>query len=434
MIPMRSTLGSRAMVAAITIILGAAASAEARTYVVNDRRDHLGTCTPSDCTLREAVVAANERVGGDVISLPMHRTHFLSIQSTGEDAAQDGDLDLTSGPLRIVHPGRRTAPIDAGRIDRVFDIQGAETRFEKLTIRGGVAHPADGDGDGGGVLAGGDARVTIADSRIVANRSPAVDGNGGGIDTDLSARLRLVDTVIARNVAGGDGGGVTASIDGSTVIARSKINLNRGGEGAGVMAVGPVTVKDTLVASNRAVGGGDGEVGDGAGIYVDDQGDLSLTNSTVTENSALAAGGGLFAESGAKGTIGSATVARNEARAMAGGMHFDPATSFALTNSILALNLGANGAGFDCSGTEFTNVEPNLVTTLAGGCDPGAEIHSTEPLLGKKLVAAQGTSLALPLKAGSPAIDAANPALSPKLDQRGARRGADPDLGAYELR
>ena len=42
MIPMRSTLGSRAMVAAITIILGAAASAEARTYVVNDRRDHLG--------------------------------------------------------------------------------------------------------------------------------------------------------------------------------------------------------------------------------------------------------------------------------------------------------------------------------------------------------------------------------------------------------
>ncbi len=433
MISMSSTLGPRAMAAAIAIILGATASAHARTYVVNDHRDHLGTCTPSDCTLREAVIAANDRPGGDVISMPMHRTHFLSIESTGEDAALDGDLDVTSGPLRIVHSGRRTAAIDAGRIDRVFDIQAAETRLEELTIRGGVAHPTDGDGDGGGVLAAGDARVTIADSRVVANRSPTVDGNGGGIDTDLSGRLRIVDTVIARNVAGGDGGGVRASIDGPTVIARSKVSFNRGGEGAGVMAVGPVTVKDSLVASNRALGGGDGEVGDGAGIYVDDQGDLSLSNSTVTENSALAAGGGLFAESGAKGTIGSATVARNQARAMAGGVHLGPAASFALTNSIVALNLGANGAGLDCSGTAFTNVEPNLVTTLSGGCDPGAEIVA-DPLLGKKLVAAQGASLVLPLTPGSPAIDAANPALSPKLDQRGAPRGADPDLGAYELR
>lgn len=47
--------------------------------------------------LREAVIAANEHRGADVISLPTGR-YELEIPSTGEDAAADGDLDITSGP------------------------------------------------------------------------------------------------------------------------------------------------------------------------------------------------------------------------------------------------------------------------------------------------------------------------------------------------
>ena len=49
---------------------------------------------------------------------------MLSIPSTGEDKAANGDLDITSGKLKIVHPGRGTATIDAKGIDRVFDIDG----------------------------------------------------------------------------------------------------------------------------------------------------------------------------------------------------------------------------------------------------------------------------------------------------------------------
>ena len=37
------------------------------------------------------------------------------------------------------------------------------------------------------------------------------------------------------------------------------------------------------------------------------------------------------------------------------------------------------------------------------------------------------------LLAGSPAIDAADPAFAPATDQRGFARGAAPDIGAYEV-
>jgi hypothetical protein len=239
--------------------------------------------------------------------------------------------------------------------------------------------------------------------------------------------------VIAGNVAEGDGGGITASTDGPTVITRSTLADNQSGEGGGLMAVGPVEVTDSLLSSNRSVGGLDGEVGDGAGIYVDDQGVLSLSNSTLTENAALERGGGLFAEPGAIGSISSVTIARNRADASSGGIHLEPSTSVALTNSILALNQGAGGAIHECGGAPFTNSEPNLVTTTAGGCDAGEEIVAADPLIGS-LSANGGPTRTIPLLAGSPAIGAADPALSTPLDQRGVERDGDPDLGSFELR
>lgn len=422
-------------------LLGLPAAAEGRRFTVNDRTDHRPQrCTRSDCTLREAVIAANERQGRDAIVLLSSKRHELRIESTGEDEARDGDLDVTSGPLRIFHPGKGMATIDANRIDRVFDIGAARTRIEQLTIRGGSANPLDAGGDGGGITVGdiGDAPLTIVRSRIVDNRAPAVDGNGGGIDTDSTALVRIVESTISDNVAGGDGGGVTASLDGPLAIERSTLVDNTAGEGAGLMAVGPVTVVESTFARNRSIGGGDGERGDGAGIYVDDQGILDLTNSTIADNLAIGDGGGVFGEAGAIATVSSVTVARNRADAdddstgTSGGIHLD-AAAFEIRNSIIALNTATAAAPSDCGGGTFTGSAPNLVGTTAGGCGPGSEIVAADPLLGP-LASNGGPTQTLAIDPASPAVGAADPALAPPQDQRGIDRlDGDPDLGAFEF-
>jgi hypothetical protein len=43
-----------------------------------------------------------------------------------------------------------------------------------------------------------------------------------------------------------------------------------------------------------------------------------------------------------------------------------------------------------------------------------------------------GPTQTIPLLAGSPALDAGDPALAPPTDQRGVARGATPNIGAYE--
>jgi hypothetical protein len=417
-----------------------AGSAEARTYEVTKRGDHRPrACTAADCTLREAVIAANARRGADTILLPSRRPYRLSIRSSGEDAARDGDLDLTSGPLTIVHRGRGTATIDANRTDRVFDIGAARTRLEKLTIRGGRANPRDAGGDGGGISAGdiGDAPLTIVRSRIVDNIAPAVDGNGGGVDTDINGLLKVIESTVAGNDAAGDGGGITGSLDGPMLIRDSTISGNEAGEGGGLMVVGPpARVESSTIASNRAVAGLDGEAGDGAGLYVDDQGRLELVNATVAHNVAIRSGAGIFGEAGGRALIGATTIARNRADSddfeggESGGIYLALA-QFEVENSIIALNLATAGEPADCGGGDFTGSAPNLISTTNGGCGPGAELVDPEPLLGP-LADNGGATATLALLPGSPAIGNADPARSPARDQRGNERDDDPDLGAFE--
>lgn len=423
----------------VLIALLLPASAEARRFVVNDRSDHgPGACNRADCTLREAVIAANARPGADVIVLRSRKRYELTLRSTGEDDAADGDLDVTAGPLEVLHPGRGKATIDANRIDRVFDIGAARTRLEKLTIRGGRANPADAGGDGGGITAGdlGDAPLTIVRSRIVDNRATAVDGNGGGIDTDVAGLLRVVRSSVVNNDAAGDGGGITGSIDGRMLIERSTIEGNEAGEGGGVMVVGGATIRASTIAGNRAVGGLDGELGDGAGIYVDDEGILTVTNSTIAGNHAINRGAGVFGEAGGRATISFATVARNQADGTRFGLEssggIQPASAaFVVANSIIALNNGSGGARADCGGSSFSGTAPNLVTTAAGGGCGGGAIVDTDPGLGV-LAANGGPTRTIRLVPGSPAIGAAAPQPAARRDQRGVTR-RDPDLGAFEV-
>ena len=358
------------------------------------------------------MIAANARPDPGTIALRGGR-HELSLASTGEDAAADGDLDITSGPLLVTRRGPGRAVIDANGIDRVFDIGAARTRLQRLVITGGNAHPVDGDGDGGGISAGdlGDAPVTLVDSEVIDNRAPAVDGNGGGI---------------------------SGSVDGPTVISRSTIADNRAGEGGGVMVVDQARITNSTIAGNHVVGGGDGEVGDGAGIYVDDEGVLTLVNATLTGNRAHRHGAAVFGEAGGRAALRAVTIARNRADAdgsgdgAGGGVYADRAR-FTLSNAIVALNTAAGGARADCDATGTVTGSPTLVSVPGtGGCRLAGALIARDPRLAP-LAANGGLTRTIALRRGSPAVGAARAGSAPPRDQRGVRR-SDPDLGAFELR
>ena len=93
-----------AFAAAVALAAIAAPTASADFYPVTKHGDHAPDgCTKSDCTLREAVIAANANPGKDRILLPSKRPYHLSRGGMPDDVAFRGDLDVKNDPLRIYH-------------------------------------------------------------------------------------------------------------------------------------------------------------------------------------------------------------------------------------------------------------------------------------------------------------------------------------------
>jgi CSLREA domain-containing protein len=428
---------------ALTLLLVTASAAQARTYTVNTRTDPKPNgCTADDCTLREAVIAANAHKGADTIVLPSTKRYVLGLQSTAENKAANGDLDVTSGPLTIVHRGRGTATIDAKKKDRIFDIKASVT-LDTLRLVGGYSNKTDGGGDGGAILVR-RGSLTVLRSGIAGNRAPWVGGNGGGIDSDSSGLVKLVDSYVSSNDSGGSGGGLEASPKGRMLIQRSIVIGNKAAQAGGVMVFGPpVRIVDSTVAENLA-SAGPGVEGDGGGIFVGNKGRLELTNSTVANNGAYTSGGGIFSDAGSQASISYSTIVRNRADVddmfggTTGGIHLrtagvQVAANARIANSIVALNVEAAGVTTDCGGIGFLGSGVNLITSTGQGkCSEGTPIVVADPRIAK-LGDNGGPTPTIALLAGSPAIGAAGPGKAPARDQRGVKR-TDPDLGAYERR
>ena len=136
--------------------------------------------------------------------------------------------------------------------------------------------------------------------------------------------------------------------------------------------------------------------GGGGGIH--NSGELTLTNSTVSGNSAPNGAG-----------IASFGTAQ-------------------LTNTIVA----NNPAGSDCRGPSVTSLGHNLDSDGTCGLNAAGDLPNTDPLLGP-LQDNSGPTFTHALLPGSPAIDASDDTSAPATDQRGVPRSQGPqsDIGAY---
>ena len=173
-----------------------AAPAWAATFSVTKIADtNDGTCD-ADCSLREAIIAANAAAGSDTIAVPSG-TYTLTIAGQGEDAAATGDLDLSDSVI-ITGDGSASTILDAGGIDRVFDVMtGISATLTGLTIQNGNVA-----GRGAGVQY--DTTLTLTDVVVTAN---SASGEGGGLYCESGpCSLTLMNTTINNNTSAKAGG------------------------------------------------------------------------------------------------------------------------------------------------------------------------------------------------------------------------------------
>ena len=216
--------------------------------------------------------------------------------------------------------------------------------LRKLQLRDGDANST---GEAGGALSV-DGNATLVRSRIKAQRRRRTWAAGSSSPT---ARLELRRSVVRRNVAGGEGGGIFVNDD-ATVRARdSTLARNEADEGGGVFSESeargqPDRGFDRLPATRRrrrAAGSGTA----GRRLFV--------RNSTVADNTADGSGGGLYAAPDSGTALEFVTIARNRADADdtgphgGGGIFADGGDDVVgAVGSLFARNRTTGGAFQDC--------------------------------------------------------------------------------------
>ena len=193
------TSGLLAGCLAAVAMLATASAASAVTYRPTRTDDPAPNgCKKKDCSLREAVIAANASGTRATILLRPGKRYMLTRKGAGEDAALTGDLDISSGPLTVKTEGggkSNQATIDANRIDRIFD---GSLTVNGVTLRDGHARTVAGDAGAGGAIPGD--VLDIRNSRLINNTAdyhPSnlfVNGSGGAIFVNSGGELRIAET------------------------------------------------------------------------------------------------------------------------------------------------------------------------------------------------------------------------------------------------
>ncbi|MGH2677156.1 MAG: CSLREA domain-containing protein, partial [Actinomycetota bacterium] len=237
----------------VAVLAVVPAPAAAATFTVTRTDDPTPDgCQPADCSLREAIVAANAAGGPDTVTVP-GGIYVLAIPPDGtpEDGL-DGDLDI-GGDLLIQGAGARTTVIDANHVDRAIHVCcNLEVDILGVTISNGRTSSPFG---GGGLFAS-SSDVALTGVAVVANAT--TDGNGGGLTvSNATSLLSVRDSVIAGNVAsetgGADGGGLSNGNQATAVLTNVTVTGNRASQlGGGIEAAGPISLDNVTITGNTA--------------------------------------------------------------------------------------------------------------------------------------------------------------------------------------
>lgn len=271
-----------------------------------------GTCD-NDCSLREAISAANLNAGADTITFNIPDTDpnctaanvcTITLTSALPTIDQELAIDGTVNAAQITVSGDDQYPI-------LFANGGAPLAIDTLTLTNGYTtfH--------GGAVYAGDTLVLIH----VTVQNSTSEQTGGGIAAE--GAVVISDSTISGNTAASGGGAnllSTANISNSTFSGNE---TDAGGNGGGAYFNGAATLENVIFDDNTA-----GTGGGGGAVFHDT---AELTGGAFTNNKANFAGGGAYFENTAD--IDGTTFFNNQALAnRGGGAYFNGA---ATVNNVL---------------------------------------------------------------------------------------------------
>lgn len=369
------------------------------------------------CSLREAVIAANTNLRSgsktgecpagkaslmDSIVLAPGAIYALTLNSTFEDKALNGDLDIRNNPattdltIRVRLNGKATIRQNAIVDDRVLDIFGAQVILRGLTLAGG-----GNVGSGGGIRNNG--KLTLNACKVRGN---SANWSGGGIFNNKTATLRVNSSAISNNSSKAFGGGImnqgtltvnnsviTKNVDvygggginneGTLTVRKTIFSTNSSGQGGALYNSGRAAIADGTVVGGSGLGVGNTATDGGGGLF--SLGTLTVNGSTVSGNQAPY-GGGLFNWTGGMLTISNSTVSGNSANE-GGGLHNKENSTTVIKNgSIFSGNYAEwGGGGIDNWGTITITgsiLRENLSPGAGDALSSGAFAESTASING----------------------------------------------------
>lgn len=301
-----------------------------------------------------------------------------------------------------------------------------------LTLTGGFNAAANQFDNGGGINIGSES-VTLTGMAITGNTS---NQEGGGIGVGKAGILTILNSTISGNTALGNSG---ASVS--------------GGAGGGIYFAydGQLTLRGSTVSGNVAANSGGGLY-----LYASSSANWLIQNSTLSGNRAngiIGGGGAIVMGTSASGTqtltIQNSTIYQNSATGFigsGGGIRAAGNSLTSLVSTIVSNNAASSGP--DLSNTTAANKFTALNSAIFSTAGTNSFVNSGGNVLGKALLLAPlafnngGTTQTHLPAANSPVIDVGSNPAGLSTDQNGlARTFDDPtstgagivDIGAVEV-
>ncbi|HVA51251.1 MAG TPA: FG-GAP-like repeat-containing protein, partial [Pirellulales bacterium] len=382
-----------------------------------------------------------------------------------------------------VRRGLRIEPLEERRLLAVDMVTSNLDDGGAGTLRSVIAAAASGDTI---QFDSGITQIDLTQGQIEINKDLTIQGLGASsltIDQTTSggARVFQIEATDANNNP------VDISVSDLTVTGGDAQGGYPADLGGGIDNYGSLAVTTTTISGNSAAAGG--------GIFNESGATLTLTDSTVSNNSATEHGGGIDNDSGAAAAVTASTIVGNSATGDAGGIFDNTGGSLSVIDSTFTGNSGSLGGAIYNAGTttvtystlsgnpatqgggidNLSGATANVANTIlagnaATGSDPdvaGAYAATDADLIGVvgdasgfttsgpvptivlgtdsssaiglgPLADNGGPTQTMALLAGSPAIGAGDvsppaPFSLPKTDQRGnPRLDGVTDIGAYQ--